>query len=109
MYKKAHKLRGQTSKGIRTFGIEHNQSKIVTDNWRALRIWEKYIQDLYDSENFPNNIAIGAEEKLNEDDKLPTIPKSEVARTINIMERKKATRDDNILVDFIDVTMIAFS
>ena len=33
---------------------------------------------MYDSENFPNNIAIGAEEKLNEDDKLPTIPKSEV-------------------------------
>jgi hypothetical protein len=36
---------------MRTFGIEDNQSNIVTDHRQALRIWEKYIQDLYDLEN----------------------------------------------------------
>ena len=29
------------------FGIEDNQGNIVTDHQQALRIWEKYIQDLY--------------------------------------------------------------
>ena len=62
MYQKAQQLGGKTSKAIRTFGIEDNQSNIVTDHRRALRIWEKYIQDLHDSENHPKDISIEAEE-----------------------------------------------
>ena len=69
MYQKAQQLGGRTSKATRTFGIEDNQSNIVTDHWQALRIWEKYIQDLYDSENRPQDIAIEAEDELDEDDK----------------------------------------
>ena len=72
MYQKAQQLGGRTSKVIR-FGIEDNQSNIVTDHRKALRIWEKYIQDLYDSENCPKDIAIEAEEELDENDKGPTI------------------------------------
>jgi hypothetical protein len=48
MYQKAQQLGGRTSKVIRMFGIEDNQGNIVIDHRRALRIWEKYIQDLYD-------------------------------------------------------------
>ena len=51
MYQKAQQLGGRTSKAIRMFGIEDNQGNIVTDHRQALRIWEKYIQNLYDSEN----------------------------------------------------------
>ena len=69
MQQKAEQLGGRTSKAIRTFGIEDKQSNIVTDHHQALRIWEKYIQDLYDSENLPQDIAIEAQDKLDEDDK----------------------------------------
>ena len=61
IYQKAQKLEGRTSKGIRTFGIEDNQGNIVTDHQLALRIREICIQDLYDSENHPKDIATEAE------------------------------------------------
>jgi hypothetical protein len=54
------------------FGIKGN---IVTNHRQALRIWAKYIQDLYDLENCPKDIAIEPEEELDEDDKGPTILK----------------------------------
>ena len=41
MYQKSQQLGGITSKALQTFGIEDNQGKIVTDDRRALRIWEK--------------------------------------------------------------------
>ena len=69
MYQKAQQLRGRTSKAIRTFGIEDNQGNIVTDQWQAHTIWEKYIQDFYNSENHPKDIAIEAEGEMNKDDK----------------------------------------
>jgi hypothetical protein len=51
---------------------------------------------LYDSENCPQDKAIEAEDELDEDDKGPTILKSEVVKAIKDMRRKKATGDDNI-------------
>ena len=96
MCQKAQLLRGRTSKAIRTFGIEKNQSNIVIDHRQALRIWEKYIQDLYDLENCPKDNAIEAEEELNENCKGPTILKSEVVNAIKDLRRKKVTRNDNI-------------
>jgi hypothetical protein len=42
----------------------------------------KYIQHLYDSENRPKYIAIEAEYELDEDDKGPTIHKSEIIKAI---------------------------
>ena len=58
MYQKAQQL---TSKAIRTFGIEDNQGNIVTDHRQTFMIWGKYIQNLYDPENRPQDIAIEAE------------------------------------------------
>ena len=100
-YQKAHQLGGRTSKATRTFGIKDNQGNIVTDHRQALRIWEKYIQDLYDSENRPRDIEIEVEDELDEDDKGPTILKSEVVKAIKDMRRKKATGDDNIPVELL--------
>jgi len=48
MYQKAQKLGRRTSKIIRTFGIVDNQGNIVTGHRQGLRIWKKYIHDLYD-------------------------------------------------------------
>ena len=61
-----------------------------------------YIQDLYDLGNCLKDIAIEAEEELDEDVKGPTILKSEVVKPIKDMQRKKVTGDDNILVDLLN-------
>jgi len=74
----------------------NNQGNIVTDHQQALRIWEKHRQDLYNLENRPKDIAIEAEEELDEDDKGPTIHKSEVVKAIKDIQRKKVTGDNNI-------------
>ena len=60
-----------------------------------------YIQNLYDSENCPKDIAIEAEDELDEHDKGPAILKSEVVKAIKDMQRKKATGYDNISVDLL--------
>jgi len=56
---------------------------------------------LYDSENRPQNVAIEAEDELDEDDKGPTILKSEVVKAIKDMQRKKTTGEDKIPVDLL--------
>ena len=56
---------------------------------------------MYDSENCPKDIAIEADEELDEDDKGRTILKSEVVKAIKDMRRKKATGDNNIPVDLL--------
>ena len=80
MYQKAEQLGRKTSKAIRRFEIEDNQGNIVTDHHQVLSVWEKYIQDMHDSEKRPQDIAIKAEKELDEDDKGPTIFKSEVIK-----------------------------
>jgi hypothetical protein len=54
---------------------------------------------LFVVENCPKDIAIEAEAELDEDDKGPTLLEGEVVKAIKGMRRKKATGDDNILVD----------
>ena len=66
MKQKAQQLRGRTSKAVRKFGIEYIQGNTVTDHRKSLRIWENYIQDLYDPETLPKDSAIEAEEEIHE-------------------------------------------
>jgi hypothetical protein len=56
---------------------------------------------LYYSENRPQDIAIEAEDELDENDEGPTILKSEIVKAIKDMRREKATGDDNIPVDLL--------
>ena len=56
---------------------------------------------MYDSVNPLKDIAIKAEEELDEDGKGPTIIRSEVVKAIKDMRRKKTTEDDNIPVDLL--------
>ena len=55
---------------------------------------------MYDLDNRPKDVAIEAEDELDEDDKGPTILKSEVVIAIKDMRRKKAT-GDNIPVNLL--------
>jgi hypothetical protein len=96
MYQKTQQLGGRTSKAVRTLGIEDNQGNIITDHRQTLRIWGKYIQNLYDLDNRPKDVAIEAEDELDEDNKGPTILKSEVVKATKDMRRRKTPGDDNI-------------
>ena len=49
---------------------------------------EKYIQELYDSKNCPKDIAIEAEEEL-DDDNGPNILKSEVVRPLKTSKERR--------------------
>ena len=64
---------------------------------------EKYIQDLYDSENCPKDIPIEAKEELNENGKGTTLLKSKVVKGItDVRKKKKATVYDNIPADLLE-------
>ena len=88
MYQKKQQLGSRASKAIRTFRFENNQLNIITDHLRVLRIWEKYILDLFDSENRPKYIAVDAKEELNEDDKGTFILQNEVVKDFKDMRIK---------------------
>ena len=55
-----------------------------------------YIQELYDQDKHPTDIATDAEDETNEQDKGPIMLK-----TIKDIRRRKATGDDHIPVDLI--------
>jgi hypothetical protein len=61
MYQKVQQLGGRTSKAIRIFGIEDNQGNIVTDHQETIKIWEKYIKDLYDSGKSPKRYGMSGD------------------------------------------------
>ena len=64
MYQKTQQSGGRTTKTTRTFGIQVNQGKIVTDHRRDLMIWEKYLQDYIIRRISPKIIATEAEKGL---------------------------------------------
>ena len=74
------------------FGMEDNQDSIVTDHQQALRICEKYIQDLYDSEKI-----LQLKQKRN----WMKMTKDLLYLKVKDKRRKKATGDDNISVDLL--------
>ena len=78
-YQKSEQLGRRPTKTVRTYGITDSQGNIVTDH--RLRIWEKYIQNLYDSENRPKDIITEADEELNEGDIAPIMLKCKVVKS----------------------------
>ena len=62
----------------------------MTDYQRSLKTWGKYSnEDFYDSLNSSNYIIIKAEKELNEDDKVPTILRTDVVQAIETCKGKK--------------------
>jgi hypothetical protein len=61
-----------------------------------LKIWEIYIDDLYDGANRPENLNMEPEEEVDEDHKGPHILSIEVEKAIKEMRDKKATGNDDV-------------
>jgi hypothetical protein len=48
MYRKAKELDRKENNGIRTIGIEDSQGNKIVDQNKVLKIWETYVEELYD-------------------------------------------------------------
>jgi hypothetical protein len=48
MHRKAKELDRKENNGIRTVGIEDSQGNMIVDQKQVLKIWETYVEELYD-------------------------------------------------------------
>jgi glycosylphosphatidylinositol transamidase (GPIT) subunit GPI8 len=98
MYRKAKELDRKENNGIRTVGIEDSQGHMIVDQNQVLKIWEIYVEELYDRANRPEKLNVEPEE-VGEDYKGPHILSSEMEKAIKEMRDKKATGDDDVPVE----------
>ena len=68
-----------------------------------LKIWESYITELYDRPNRPETLEVEPEEEIDTDEKGSHILQSEVEKAIKEMRNRKATGDDDIPGDVIEL------
>jgi hypothetical protein len=99
MYRKVKELDRKENNGIRTVGFEESQGNTIVDQKQVLKIWETYVEKLYDRANRPENLIVEPEEEVDEDRKGPHIVHSEVEKAIKEMRDKKATGDDDVSVE----------
>jgi hypothetical protein len=71
---------------------------MIVDQKQVLKIWEIYIEELYDRANRPENPNVEMEE-VDKGHKGPHILRSEVEKAIKEMGEKKATGDDDVSVE----------
>jgi hypothetical protein len=72
---------------------------MIVDQKEVLKIWEIYVEELYNRANRQENLNVEPEEEVDEDHKGPHILRSEVEKAIKKMRDKKATGDDNVPVE----------
>jgi hypothetical protein len=53
MYRKANELDRKENNGIRTADIKDSQENVIVDQKQVLKIWEIYVEALYDRANRP--------------------------------------------------------
>jgi hypothetical protein len=71
---------------------------MIVDQKQVLKIWEIYVEQLYDRASRPENRNVESEE-VDEDHKGPHILLSVVEKAIKEMRDKKATGDDDAPVE----------
>jgi hypothetical protein len=77
-------------------GIEDSQGNMIVDQKQVLKIWEIYVEELYNRANRLENLNVEPEEEVDEDHKGPHILRSEVENVTKEMRDKKATGDDDV-------------
>jgi hypothetical protein len=71
---------------------------MIVNQKQVLKIWEIYVEELYDRASRPENLNVESEE-VDEDHKGPHILLSVVEKAIKEMRDKKATGDDDVPVE----------
>jgi hypothetical protein len=99
MYRKAKELDRKENNATRNVDIEDSQGNMIVDQKQVLKIWEIYVEELYDRANLPENLNVEPEEEVDEDHKGPHIFRSEAEKAIKEMRDKKSTGDDDVPVE----------
>jgi hypothetical protein len=96
MYMKTKELGWKETQEIQNIGIEDSHGNRIVDRRQVLKIWEKYVTQLYDRPNRPETPEVEPEEEVDTDKKGPYILQSEVEKAIKEMRNRKATGDDYV-------------
>ena len=100
---KTKELGWNETQGIQSIGIEDSKGNRIEDQRQVLKIWEIYITELYDRPNRPETLEVEPEEEADTDEKGPHILQSEMEKTIKEMGNRRATGDDDIPGDVIEL------
>jgi hypothetical protein len=103
MYMKTKELGCKDTQGFPNIGIEDSQGNRIIEQNQVLKIWESYITELHDRPNRPETLEVEPEQEVVADDKGPYILKSEVEKAIKEMRNKKATGDDDVPGDVLEL------
>ena len=100
---KTKELSWKETQGIQNNGIEDSQGNRIVNQKQVLKIWEKYVTELYDQTNRPKTLETEFEKEVDTEEKGPYILQSEVERAIKEMRNRKATGDDDVPGDVLNV------
>jgi hypothetical protein len=64
MYTKKKEVGWKENHGIQNTGIEDSKANIIVNKRQVLKIWEKYITELYNRTNQPENPDVDRRERL---------------------------------------------
>ncbi|PNF31033.1 hypothetical protein B7P43_G17897 [Cryptotermes secundus] len=101
MYMKTKELGWKENHGIQNVGIDDFQGNRTVYQRQVLKIWEKYITEMYDRPNRPETLEVEPEEVVDTDGKGPYILQSGVEKAIKEMRKGKATGDDDVPGDML--------
>jgi 23S rRNA pseudoU1915 N3-methylase RlmH len=96
IYTKTKELGWKETQGIQNIGIEDSKRNRIVEQSQVLKIWEKYITEIYDRANRPETLEVEPGVEVDRDEKGPYILQNEVEKTIKRMRNKKATGDDDV-------------
>jgi energy-converting hydrogenase A subunit M len=96
MYMKTKDLGWKENYGIQNTGTEGSQENIMLEMRQVLRIWQKYMAELYGRSNRPENLEVEPGEEVGADKESLYTLHSVVEKATEEMKDNKATGDDDV-------------
>jgi hypothetical protein len=103
VYDKVKKLTWGKRASINRNAVKNKDGELTTQAEKVRDIWREYIEELYDKQGKPvtEDLKIGKEDKVLEDEKGPPLLDSEVINAIEELRKGKAAGIDDIPAEFL--------
>ena len=95
VYEKVKALTGGMKNKVPTT-IKDENGRVLSNENDVLNRWKLYVETLYNKDEKPNNIMVEGEEEVSDENKGPSILKSEVVWALKHLKNKKATGIDKV-------------
>ena len=99
MYAKVRELNETDHKKVVSQGIDTKSGDRLTDASDIQRRWVEHIEELYDRDAKPDNIYIGSEEMVDQDDMGPPLLSSEIWKAVEEIRGKRACGIDDLPIE----------